>query len=166
MSGDLDGYPLTSEESSKLATFNSEVSRGLVHRPGYAFEMAKLQEKYNAWILTLNEESGYNAWAAAQPKSVRVSSTSPYVTGGASASQAELDQVSEEIRTAGEEIDANYRKDLAEDAPSGPRRDPSADAMAATWESASASATDRAGHTHSFDRLHGLCRCGEGPAEA
>jgi hypothetical protein len=123
----FDDYPLTPPEVTDLATFNSEVARGLVHRPGYAFEMSKLQEKVNAWAHQQNEDSGYNDWAAAQPKSVRVSSTSPYVTGGASSTQEELDAVSKEIRDHG--------KDRVEDAPTK--------------------------HKHIFDRLHGLCRCGE-----
>jgi hypothetical protein len=94
----FDDYPLTPSEVTDLATFNSEVSRGLVHRPSYAYEMAKLQAKVNAWAEQQNEESGYNAWAAAQPKSVRVSSVSPYVTGGASSTPEELDAISKEIR--------------------------------------------------------------------
>jgi hypothetical protein len=44
-----------------------------------------------------------------------------------------------------EEIDANYAKDLIEDAPS-------ADARTTAYE-----------HAHNFDRLHGFCRCGERP---
>ena len=97
MSDRFDDYPLTAEEVTSLSTFNSEVGRGLVHRPGYAFEMAKLQAKVDAWAHQQNEESGYNDWAAAQPKSVRMSSRSPHVTGGASVSQEDLDQVSAQI---------------------------------------------------------------------
>ena len=93
----FDDYPLNADEVTKLATFNSEVHRGLIHRPGYAFEMAKLQEKVNAWAEEQNEKSGYNAWLDDQPLSVRISSASPHVTGGPSTSQEELDQVSREI---------------------------------------------------------------------
>lgn len=39
---------LTETELDQLTTFEAEVARGLVHRPGYAYEMAKLAERYEA----------------------------------------------------------------------------------------------------------------------
>lgn len=94
-----DDYPLTAEEVHKLGIFNSQVAEGLVHRPGYAYAMAKLQEKVNAWAHQQNEESGYNTWLAAQPVSVQISATSPHVTGGPSAGQELLDSASREAGT-------------------------------------------------------------------
>jgi len=39
--------PLTDEELTKLMTFRQEVERGLVHRPGYAYAMAELQDRFD-----------------------------------------------------------------------------------------------------------------------
>lgn len=50
--------PLTKDQITALATFNSEKARGLVHRPGYAWDMAKLQEKYDEWSAACVEASG------------------------------------------------------------------------------------------------------------
>ena len=54
---ELDVMPwltLSEQEISRLATFNAEVSRGIVHTDEYAAEMAKLQRKFNssefAWL--------------------------------------------------------------------------------------------------------------------
>lgn len=39
--------PLSDHELEKLMIFRQEVDRGLVHRPGYAYEMSKLQERFD-----------------------------------------------------------------------------------------------------------------------
>lgn len=113
--------PLTARELEKLQVFEGEQARGLVHRPGYAMDMARLRQRWEA----------HPPQAHGLPDSVRISSRSPHVTGGASTTPEELEAISEEI-------DRNYAKDLVEDAPK---------------------------HTHNFDRLHGLCRCGESREE-
>lgn len=38
---------LPSEDVTRLATFNSERSRGLMHTPEYAERMAELQRRFN-----------------------------------------------------------------------------------------------------------------------
>lgn len=53
----FDDYPLTPDELTKLCTFNAEKARGLVHFPGYAYEMAKLQAKVNDWTEKLEAVS-------------------------------------------------------------------------------------------------------------
>lgn len=95
MSDPNEGYPLSDQETTDLAIFNSEVARGLVHRPSYAARMAELQGRYDQWINDRNEASGYNDWA--RERNTRVSTVAPYVTGGAHVSQAELDQVAREL---------------------------------------------------------------------
>lgn len=50
--------PLTKDQTTQLATFNAEVARGLVHRPGYAFEMAKLQEQWDNWTIDCVRATG------------------------------------------------------------------------------------------------------------
>jgi len=94
--------PLTEDQISTLATFNSEKARGLVHFPGYAFEMAKLQSAYDKWTRACLEAYGevteVDGGLLVMPHSVRISSKSPHVTGGASVSPEELDAVSEEIK--------------------------------------------------------------------
>lgn len=84
MSSQDDELPLTKEEMTALATFNSEVARGLVHRPGYAYTMAELQTRYNDWIAALNDRSGYTAWRDTRPVPTGISAPSPAVTGGGS----------------------------------------------------------------------------------
>jgi hypothetical protein len=79
--------PLTSRELEQLQMFESEQSRGLVHRPGYAMDMARLRQRYEA----------HPAEAHGLPDSVRISSRSPFVTGGASTTSQELDEAVKEI---------------------------------------------------------------------
>lgn len=79
--------PLTATELEKLQLFESEVARGLVHRPGYAMDMARLRQRWEA----------HPPQAHGLPESVRISSRSPHVTGGASTSPEELDRVSQEV---------------------------------------------------------------------
>ncbi len=49
---DRDGWlaraGLTAEQVSRLAVYNAEVHRGLVHTPEYAAEMAELQRRFDA----------------------------------------------------------------------------------------------------------------------
>ena len=49
---DRDGWlaraGLTAEQVSKLATYNAEVHRGLVHTAEYAAEMVELQRRFDA----------------------------------------------------------------------------------------------------------------------
>jgi hypothetical protein len=40
-------YPLTAAEMNRLADFNSEVARGLVHTEAYEKKMAGLQARFN-----------------------------------------------------------------------------------------------------------------------
>lgn len=40
--------PLTVSELDQLQVFDAEVSRGLVHRPGYAYHMAELRQRWEA----------------------------------------------------------------------------------------------------------------------
>lgn len=117
--------PLTSPELDKLQVFEAEVARGLVHRPGYAADMAKLRQRWEA----------HPSWLHGQPASVRVSTNSPYVTGGASSTQEEVDAVSDMIREKNGERERQ--------------------------ETASPLKSVSGIHEHNFDRLHGLCRCGE-----
>lgn len=50
--------PLTKDQIGILATYNAEVARGLLHRPGYAFEMARLQEQWDNWTRACLEAYG------------------------------------------------------------------------------------------------------------
>jgi hypothetical protein len=79
--------PLTAHELDQLQIFESEQSRGLVHRPGYAMDMAWLRKRYEA----------HRPEAHGLPSSVRISSKSPAVTGGASTTPQELDEAVKEI---------------------------------------------------------------------
>lgn len=80
--------PLTATELERLQLFESEVARGLVHRPGYAMDMARLRQRWEAHPPEAHGLLG----------SVRIGTRSPHVTGGASTSPEELDEVSESIR--------------------------------------------------------------------
>lgn len=127
--------PLTKDEVDKLTTFASEQGRGLVHRPGYAYEMARLLERFEAHPAECHGIDPEDS-SETDGGTVRISSRSPYVTGGASATVEELDAVSHRIS-------GNYARELAQD-------------------QKRASALDGTPvHEHIFDRLHGLCRCGE-----
>lgn len=55
-------YPLSSDELTLLATFNSERHRGLVHTQEYTDRMSQLQKRHNAWVEEQNRVSGYDAW--------------------------------------------------------------------------------------------------------
>jgi hypothetical protein len=83
--------PLTAAELEQLQLFESEEARGLVHRPGYAYAMAELRQRWDA----------HPPQAHGLPGSVRISTRSPFVTGGVSSTDEELDRVSEEINGHG-----------------------------------------------------------------
>jgi hypothetical protein len=42
----------------KLATYNSEVARGLVHTPEWQKQMAELQREFHAWRIEAARASG------------------------------------------------------------------------------------------------------------
>ena len=43
-------YPPMDDKFKRLADYNSEVSRGIVHTAEYDAAMAELQAEFNAWI--------------------------------------------------------------------------------------------------------------------
>jgi hypothetical protein len=41
---------VTEGEAGALATYNSEVARGLMHKSSYRARMAEIQERYDRWL--------------------------------------------------------------------------------------------------------------------
>lgn len=130
--------PLTSEELDKLVTYAAEQERGLIHRPGYAYAMARLLERFEAHPKECHGVRPTEDDDCETDGAVRISTRSPFVTGGASSTPEELDEISRRI-------DENYARELKQD----------------QERAARAKSLPGTQHTHSFDRLHGLCRCGE-----